>query len=33
MFEEIKTSVKIHLEFFENSHKHMRVVDAKGEIY
>jgi hypothetical protein len=34
MFQEIKTlSFIIHLEFLENSHRHMKVVDAKGEIY
>jgi hypothetical protein len=33
MFEEIKTlSFIVHLEFIDNSHKHMKVVDAKGEI-
>jgi hypothetical protein len=33
MFGEIKTSFIIHLELFENSHKHMKIVDAKGDIY
>jgi hypothetical protein len=34
MFQEIKTlSFIIHLEFLENNHRCMKVVDAKGEIY
>jgi hypothetical protein len=33
MFEEIKTlSFIVHLEFIDNSHKHTKVVDAKGDI-
>jgi hypothetical protein len=33
MLEEIKPPPFIvHLEFLENSHKHMRVIEAKGEI-
>jgi hypothetical protein len=26
-------SLLVHLEFFDNRHKHMRVIDANGEIY
>jgi hypothetical protein len=33
MFEYKKIFKKNHLEFLDNKHKHMKVVDALGKIY